>query len=72
MGAKKTKTSLADKEQKLIAKLNKAKSELLRLQERKQKTLGALVCKYHLDKLEGPVLAKAFKKLAKELIDGNQ
>lgn len=62
------KTLLKEKEQKLIDKIERAKKELLQLQEKRRKEIGQLACKHGLDDFDDNVLESAFLKLSKELM----
>jgi len=67
----KQKMSLKEKEGKLLERIEKAKNELSRLQERRRSEMGKLACKHGLDAFEDVVLDKHFSRLAKEMADGN-
>ena len=68
---KKKKISLKEKTDKLIEKIEKAKKELLALQEKRILEIGKLACKNGLDAYEDNLLDHHFAKLAKELSHGN-
>ena len=70
--SEKQKKSLKEKENKLLEKIEKAKNELSRLQEKKRTDIGKLACKHGLDAFDDAVLDKHFSNLAKELANGNQ
>lgn len=70
--SEKQKMSLKEKEAKLFEKIEKAKNELSRLQEKRRLEIGKLACKHGLDAIENSILDKHFSQLAKELVDGNQ
>lgn len=69
--SEKQKTSLKEKEDKLIKKIETAKKELLALQEKRLLEIGKLACKHGLDAYEDTLLDLHFAKLAKELGHGN-
>lgn len=56
-----------EKERKLIEKIEQAKQELSRLQDKRKIEIGKLACKHGLDAFENSFLDKAFATLSKEL-----
>ncbi|MFZ2485639.1 MAG: hypothetical protein WAW84_03450 [Candidatus Rickettsiella isopodorum] len=69
--SEKQKISLKEKTDKLIEKIEKAKKELLALQEKRILEIGKLACKHGLDAHEDTLLDHHFAKLSKELSHGN-
>ena len=69
--AEKSKTSLKEKEQKLINKIERAQKELSRLQEKRRHEIGKLACKHGLDSFDDATLNNCFSKLAEELAVAN-
>jgi len=67
----KKKVAAKDKESRLLEKIEKAKQDLVHLQERRKKEIGALAYKHGLAHVDTITLDKAFSKLAKELVHGN-
>ena len=67
----KTTISLKEKTDKLIEKIEKAKKNLLALQEKRLLEIGKLACKHGLDAYEDTLLDHHFAKLSKELSHGN-
>ena len=67
----KTKISLKEKTDKLIEKIEKAKKNLLALQEKRLLEIGKLACKHGLDAYEDTLLDHHFAKLSKEMSHGN-
>lgn len=65
------KINAAEKEKKLLVKIEKAKSQLLRLQDKRRLELGKIACKHGLDQYDNTVLEKHFAALSKELANGN-
>ena len=65
------KSSLNEREQKLIQKIEHAKQSLNQLQEKRKKEIGSLAYKHGLNNLDETTLDNAFAKLAKELIHAN-
>ncbi len=65
------KSAIKEKEQKLIEKIEQAKKDLARLQDKRRIELGKLACKHGLDAYEDSALDKAFAKLSKELSGGH-
>lgn len=65
----KTKNSLSAKEKEkiLLSKIEKAKSDLVRLQHKRKLDIGKLACKHGLDAFADEILEQAFLKLSKEL-----
>lgn len=63
----KQKITLKEKADKLIKKIEKAKNELLELQQKRLLEIGKLACKHGLDAYEDILLDRHFAKLAKEL-----
>ena len=59
--------TVVSKEQKLLEKIEQAKKDLLALQERRKKEIGALAYKYGLDRLDNEKLSQAFANIAREL-----
>ena len=55
------------KEQKLLEKIEQAKKDLLALQEKRKKEIGALAYKYGLDRLDNEKLSQVFASIAREL-----
>ncbi len=55
------------KEQKLLEKIEQAKKDLLALQERRKKEIGALAYKHGLDRFNNEKLSQAFATVAREL-----
>ena len=70
--ADKQKMSLKEKESKLIEKIEKAKKDLSRLQDKRRNEIGRLACKHGLDAFDDKLLDQSFAKLSKELASGNQ
>ncbi len=66
------KVSLKEREAKLLGKIQKAKQELSRLQNKRKTEIGAMAVKYGLDELSNSKLEKAFKKLSEEFGDDNK
>lgn len=69
--SEKQKTSLKEKADKLIKKIETAKKELLALQEKRLLEIGKLACKHGLHDYEDTILDHHFAKLSKELGHGN-
>lgn len=69
--SEKTTISLKDKESKLIEKIEKAKQELFKLQQKRRNEIGKLACKHGLGAFDDNVLNEKFSKLAEELAVGN-
>lgn len=67
---RKIKADLKEKEAKLLEKIEKAKSDLSKLQEKRKLEIGKLAFKHGLDVFDNTVLDKHFSKLAKELLNG--
>jgi hypothetical protein len=67
----KQKITLKEKADKLIKKIEKAKNELLALQQKRLLEIGKLACKHGLDAYEDILLDRNFAKLAKELNHAN-
>lgn len=67
----KQKITLKEKADKLIKKIERAKNELLALQQKRLLEIGKLACKHGLDAYEDTLLDRHFSKLAKELNHGN-
>jgi hypothetical protein len=61
------KLSSREKEQKIIEKIEKAKKDLAKLQDKRKSEIAGLARKHGLDKFDNEHLDKAFAKLAKEL-----
>ena len=59
---------ITDKEQRLIAKIERAKKALTNLKEKRKREIGSLACKHGLDRIDSQQLNAAFENLAKELI----
>ena len=55
------------KEQKLLEKIEQAKKDLLALQEKRKKEIGALAYKHGLDRIDNEKLSQAFANIAREL-----
>lgn len=55
------------REQKLLEKIDRAKKDLVALQERRKKEIGALAYKYGLDRIDNERLSQAFANIAQEL-----
>lgn len=72
MSDSKQKKSHVDKEKALIEKLEKAKKDLAKLQNKRKMEIGQIAMKAGLSTIDDKTLAKAFSKLAKELGHGNQ
>ena len=62
---------LKEKENKLIEKIEKAKKDLIRLQDKRRHEIGKLACKHGLDAFDDNVLDQSFAKLSAELTRGN-
>lgn len=69
--SEKQKISLKGKTDKLIDKIERAKKELLALQEKRLLEIGKIACKHGLDSYEDTLLDHHFAKLSKELSHGN-
>jgi len=69
--SEKQKLSLKEREDKLLSRIEKAKKELVRLQDRRRAEIGKLAVKYGLDSYDDLVLDKSFAKLSKELRHAN-
>lgn len=67
MDKKREKRSTKEQEKHLLARIEKTKKDLLKLQQRRQLEIGRLACKHRLDELPNKELNVAFAKLAKEL-----
>lgn len=67
---KSVKKSLAEKEIDLIEKLEKAKTNLQSLRQRRARECGDLLVKLGLSQLDDKILLPALEKLAKQLIPG--
>lgn len=61
------KMGVKEKENRLIEKIEKAKKDLQKLQEKRRIEIGRLACKYGLDGYENKLLGERFSDLAKEL-----
>jgi 1,2-phenylacetyl-CoA epoxidase catalytic subunit len=55
------------REQKLLEKIDRAKKDLVALQERRKKEIGTLAYKYGLDRIDNKKLSQAFANIAQEL-----
>ena len=62
-----TQSSSKEREQRLIEKIEKAKNDLAKIQDRRKAEIGAIAFKHALDHFDNEVLDPAFKRLAKEL-----
>lgn len=62
-----SKKTTTQKEQELLKKIEKAKNDLIKLQQKQKIEIGALAYKHGLNQLEISALDHAFAKLAKEL-----
>ena len=69
--SEKQKISFKVKKDKLIEKIEKAKKEVLILENKRLLEMGKLACKYGLDAYEDTLLDQHFAKLSKELSHGN-
>ncbi|TLY46792.1 MAG: hypothetical protein E6K54_08025 [Gammaproteobacteria bacterium] len=69
--SEKQKITLKEKADKLIKKIERAKNELLALQQKRLLEIGKLACKHGLDAYEDTLLDHHFSKLSKELNHGN-
>lgn len=69
--SEKQKISFKVKKDKLIEKIEKAKKEVLILQEKRFLEIGKLACKHGLDAYEDTLLNQHFAKLSIELNNGN-
>ena len=58
------KISPQEKEKKLIEKIEKAKSQLARLQEKRRLEIAKIAYKHGLDQVDNKILDKAFKQVA--------
>ncbi len=68
----KQKMSVKEKENKLIEKIEKAKKELSRLQDKRRVEIGKLACKHGLHGYDDALLDKHFANLADVLANGNE
>ncbi len=68
---KKQKTSLKQKENKLIEKIENAKIELSHLQQRRKIEIGKLAVKHGLDAYDNKVIDHHFAKLSQALTDAS-
>jgi len=59
--------AILEKEQKLLEKIEQAKKQLLEIQERRKKEIGALAYKHGLDRFDNVALNKMFANIAREL-----
>ncbi len=66
-----SKSKAKEKESKLIEKIQKAKKDLSRLQDKRRSEIGKLACKYGLDIYDDRILDKSFFKLSEELANAN-
>lgn len=66
------KLNSAEKEQKLIKKIEKMKNTLMRLQEKRQYELGLLLYKRGLAQWDNATLDRAFAKLTEEFTHGHE
>lgn len=66
------KKSLAEKEQELIAKIEKAKNDLSKLQKKQKLEIGELAFKYGLNNLSNGELEDKFKKIQTEIKSHDQ
>ncbi len=69
--SEKKKITLKEKADNLIKKIEKAKRELLALQQKRLLEIGKLAYKHGLDAFEDILLDRHFAKLAKELNHAN-
>ena len=69
--SEKQRITLKEKADKLIKKIERAKNELLALQQKRLLEIGKLACKHGLDAYEDKLLDRHFSKLSKELNHGN-
>lgn len=69
--SEKPKITLKEKADKLIKKIEKAKNELLGLQQKRLLEIGKLACKHGLDAYEDIQLDRHFARLSKELNHAN-
>jgi len=61
------KISSQEKELKLKAKIEKAKKDLLKLQQKRKLEIGSIACRHGLDSYSSRKLDMAFAKLSQEL-----
>ena len=64
--------SVQCKEKKLLDKIEKAKNDLVRLQNKRKLEIGKMAYKHGLSDFSDATLDQAFEKLAKELHDENK
>ena len=67
-----TKKTIVEKEEALVAQIEKAKKSLHNLQNKQKIELGALAHKHGLHKIDLDKIGAAFKKLSEELGVGNK
>ncbi len=68
---KKQKISLREKENKLVEKIEKAKNELSRLQQKRRVELGKLAIKHGLDAYDNKIIDQHFAKLSQVLTNAS-
>lgn len=61
------KKTISQREKELLEKIEKAKSDLVKLQKKQKFEIGSLAYKYGLNEFEMDKLEPAFKKMADEL-----
>ncbi len=61
------KISSQEKEKQLLEKIEKAKSQLVRLQEKRRLEIAKIAYKHGLDQFDNKALDKAFKQVAEKL-----
>ncbi len=63
---KMVKKSHSDKEKELLEKIEKAKNDLLKLQEKQKIKIGNIACKFNLQELDKKTLENEFRDIAKK------
>ena len=61
------KISSQEKEKQLLEKIEKAKDQLARLQEKRRLEIAKIAYKHGLDQFDNKILDKAFKQVAEQL-----
>lgn len=60
------KKTISEKEKSLLEVIEKAKKDLVRLQEKQKIEIGNLAYKFKLNELDGSILENEFKEIAKK------
>lgn len=66
-----TKKTTSEREKELLEKIEKAKADLAKLQEKQKLEIGTLAYKHGLNEFSPEILNSAFEKLSSELSNAN-